>query len=63
MIQVKVCSKPGNVSITLNGHANSAPYGQDLVCAGVSTLVQTMILGLETLARENPQYITFEEER
>lgn len=31
------------------GHTGYAPAGQDIVCAGVSTLVQTTVLGLEEL--------------
>ena len=30
-------------SITLTGHADYAPKGSDIVCAGVSTLVYTLI--------------------
>ena len=29
--------------ITIEGHANYAPPGQDIVCASVSTLVQVLI--------------------
>jgi uncharacterized protein YsxB (DUF464 family) len=32
---------------SVTGHANTAAYGQDIVCAGVSTLTQTAVLGLE----------------
>jgi len=36
-----------------NGHANTAPHGQDIVCAGVASLTQTAVLGLQQhLARE-----------
>ncbi|HMM22787.1 MAG TPA: ribosomal-processing cysteine protease Prp [Selenomonadales bacterium] len=36
-----------------NGHANTAPRGQDIVCAGVASLTQTAALGLQQhLARE-----------
>ncbi len=31
------------MTLTLTGHADYAPYGQDVVCAGVSTLVYTLI--------------------
>jgi len=31
----------------VNGHANTAPHGQDIVCAGVAALTQTAVLGLE----------------
>jgi len=30
-----------------NGHANTAPHGQDIVCAGVAALTQTAVLGLQ----------------
>lgn len=29
------------------GHANTAPHGHDIVCAGISALTQTAIIGLE----------------
>lgn len=31
------------------GHTGFAPAGQDIVCAGVSTLLQTAVLGLQEL--------------
>ena len=37
MIRVEIT--PTSLSVT--GHARAAPYGQDIVCAGVSALVQT----------------------
>ena len=37
MIKIQVKTKANAiVSISVNGHADSAPYGEDLVCAGVS---------------------------
>jgi uncharacterized protein YsxB (DUF464 family) len=42
--------------ITLNGHANYAPIGQDIVCAGVSTLVQTLIQSIEELTADEIEY-------
>lgn len=42
MIQVDILldSTFGTVcGISLNGHANSGPYGQDLVCAAVSSII------------------------
>lgn len=44
MIHVTIA--PESLSVT--GHAKAAPYGQDIVCAGVSVLVQTF----ERSARE-----------
>lgn len=38
---------------TVSGHAKTAPHGQDIVCAGVSALVQSAIMGIERhLGRE-----------
>lgn len=31
----------------VSGHARTAPHGQDIVCAGVSSLVQSAIMGIE----------------
>lgn len=31
------------LTLTVSGHAGYAPKGQDIVCAGVSTLVYTLI--------------------
>lgn len=31
----------------VSGHAQAAPHGQDIVCAGVSSLVQSAIMGIE----------------
>ena len=42
--------------ITLNGHANYAPIGQDIVCAGVSTLVQALIQSIEQLTADKITY-------
>lgn len=42
--------------ITIKGHAGYAPSGEDIVCAGVSTLVQTLIASIEALAEDAIQY-------
>ena len=36
-------------SITVCGHANYAPHGQDIVCSAVSALWQTLVLSLHEL--------------
>ena len=33
--------------VSLEGHANSAPYGKDLVCAAVSALMLTLAANME----------------
>lgn len=43
-------------SIAVTGHAGFAPHGQDIVCAGVSTLVQTLIQSVEELTEDEIHY-------
>lgn len=39
MIQVTVYRKPNQIdAFSISGHADSGPYGYDLVCAGVSAV-------------------------
>jgi uncharacterized protein YsxB (DUF464 family) len=38
---------------TASGHANTAPHGQDIVCAGVAALTQAAVLGLERHLRRD----------
>jgi uncharacterized protein YsxB (DUF464 family) len=45
MIQVKVRSD----SVTVTGHARHAPPGQDIVCAAVSALTQTLAASMQAL--------------
>lgn len=42
--------------ITVNGHANYAEAGKDIVCAGVTALTQTLIRSLEDLTRDEIKY-------
>ena len=42
--------------IKLEGHANYAPHGCDIVCAGISTLIQTLIQSLEELTADKISY-------
>ena len=47
MITVTVTRSNGDpVGFTVSGHANMGEYGEDLVCAAVSAVVQTAILGI-----------------
>ena len=40
MIKVLIKREEGKfVSLEIKGHANSAPHGEDLVCAGVSSVL------------------------
>ena len=42
--------------IKLEGHAHYAEPGKDIVCAGVSALVQTFIQSIEELTQDKIQY-------
>jgi uncharacterized protein YsxB (DUF464 family) len=47
MITVTVTRENGDpVGFKVSGHANMGEYGEDLVCAAVSAIVQTAILGI-----------------
>lgn len=39
MIRARFEKKGGRFSLSAHGHANYAPYGQDLICAAVSALL------------------------
>lgn len=43
-------------SISVEGHAGYAKAGQDIVCAGVSTLAQTLIASIEELTEDKITY-------
>lgn len=42
--------------VTITGHAGFAEYGEDIVCAGVSALAQTLIEAVEELTDDELQY-------
>ena len=42
--------------IEISGHANYAEPGKDIVCAGVSTMVQTLIRAIEELTVDKIEY-------
>ena len=48
MIEIEIYEeKDGRISaFSVHGHSGLAPKGRDIVCAGVSTLAQTALLGL-----------------
>lgn len=51
MITVKMCQN----SLEVSGHARTAPSGQDIVCAAVSAITLTLIMGLEEVAQMDIQ--------
>ncbi len=42
--------------IQMRGHAHYAKPGQDIVCAGVSALIQTLIQSVEELTEDTIEY-------
>jgi len=49
MINITIKSVKGKVnSIIVEGHSNSAPYGEDLVCAAVSAVVTGAFNSIES---------------
>lgn len=42
--------------VTVDGHAQSAPKGEDLVCAAVSALVYTLAANVEGLAKDKSKF-------
>ena len=54
-VQLVVITRSSS-GITMDGHAGYAPRGQDIVCAGISTLVQTLIQSFEDLCTDEISY-------
>lgn len=42
--------------IKIEGHAGYAPEGQDIICAGVSALVQGLVRSIESLTEDKIEY-------
>ena len=54
MTKVEVFKKDGKiVKLTANGHSGYGAYGEDVVCAGVSSIIQTAMLGLLSVVKVN----------
>jgi uncharacterized protein YsxB (DUF464 family) len=47
MVKAKYTVEGDIHTLTVIGHANYAEYGKDIVCAGVSTLVQALVSWIE----------------
>lgn len=39
----------------IKGHAGAAPYGEDIVCASISVLSQTAVIGLSHVLSKSPE--------
>lgn len=51
---IEVQQHSGGISV--KGHAGYAPHGQDIVCAAVSTLVQTLVVSISELTTTEIQH-------
>jgi len=57
MIRIRIKGSAGNIEgFMVWGHAGYAPSGADIVCAGVSAVCTTAIIGLVALFPENTRY-------
>ena len=58
MINITIVKiKQNIITIEATGHSGYAEAGQDIVCASISTLLQSLINGLSEVVKINPQYV------
>jgi uncharacterized protein YsxB (DUF464 family) len=50
----------GQMKVEAVGHANYAEHGKDIVCAAVSAIMQTALLGLQAIAEQYPEHVSLE---
>ncbi|MEK3744723.1 ribosomal-processing cysteine protease Prp [Brevibacillus sp. FSL K6-0770] len=60
MIRIKAFLDNGEMKIEAVGHANYAEHGKDIVCAAISTIMQTALLGIQAVAQQYPEYVSLE---
>ena len=60
MIQVVASVRPGCTEIRVTGHEGVSSGEAGCVCAAVSAVTQTAILGLRVLANSYPDYMSVE---
>jgi uncharacterized protein YsxB (DUF464 family) len=58
MVTVKVSIHAGHLKIEADGHANFDHPGKDIVCASVSAIIQTAVLGLQAVAENYPNHVS-----
>ena len=56
MIHVRARLGDGRTSLEVDGHEEHAEQGR--VCAAVSAITQTALLGLEEIARQHPDLVS-----
>lgn len=60
MIRIYVDKSPGNMTVEIHGHAEYEECGKNIVCSGVSAIMQAAELGLRAIAQQYPQHVTVE---
>ena len=57
MVRVTVFTEQGTpVGFELKGHADQGAYGEDIVCAGISAITETAILGIMDVLKLDAAY-------
>ena len=57
MVRVMVIRERGTpVGFELTGHADQGAYGEDIVCAGISAITETAILGIMDVLKLDAAY-------
>ncbi len=63
MISVSIKTHQNEIlELWIHGHANAAPHGEDLVCAGVSTVAIGLLNAMQELAPDTCQLLMGENE-
>ncbi|AMA72768.1 ribosomal protein [Aneurinibacillus sp. XH2] len=58
MIHITAEMANGQMKVEAVGHANYAEHGKDIVCAAVSAIMQTALLGLQAIAEQYPEHVS-----
>ena len=61
MVNIVVFKENGKVTIKMDGHAGHGKPGEDIVCAGVSAIIQTALLGLNEISNNYPNHVRYVE--
>lgn len=57
MTKIEIFRKNGSiVGYKAVGHSGYADYGNDIVCAALSTALQIPLIGIQELLKENPKF-------
>jgi uncharacterized protein len=60
VIRITASREGDRHTLVIEGHADSAPKGWDIVCAAISAIYQTALLGFAACAKQYSSYVTFE---